>query len=168
MRTKVVFIFSVVLTLLGVSSCFKSQEYPLYPIITDPVFVFWGDDSAMLSFSFTDGDGDIGLYDSQVLPPYDTTSKYHYNLYIDYYEKDDVTGWQRGLDLAGDSITFKYRLKPIIVKGKNRGIKGRMDVKMKDYFNFFSNQSDTIKYSVQLIDQALNESDLLWTDEIVH
>lgn len=147
--------------------CFKSQEYPDYPIISDPFVVIYPD-SAVLTFSFTDGDGDIGLYDSEIDPPYDTSSRYHYNLYIDYYEKDDVLGWKPGLDLAGDSVVFKYRLEPIIVKGKKRGIKGTMDVTMKEYFNPLSSQSDTIKFGIVLIDKALNESDQIWTEEIVH
>lgn len=167
MKSKVIFIFSFFATVIVLNSCFKAQNYPLYPIISEPQFFITGD-SAQLSFSFTDGDGDIGLHDSEIEPPYDTSSRYHYNLYLDYYEKDDINGWQRGLDLAGDSITFKYRLEPIIVKGKSRGIKGTMDVTLKDYFNPFSNQSDTIKYSIVLIDKALNESNILWTEEIVH
>ncbi len=167
MKPKVLFIFTFIALIFSVSSCFKSQEYPLYPIISDAQFYIIND-SAQLSFSFTDGDGDIGLHDSETQAPYDTSSRYHYNLYIDYYEKDDFLGWQRGLDLAGDSITFKYRLEPIIVKGKSRGIKGTMDVSMKDFYNPFSTQSDTIKYSIVLIDKALNESEVLWTDEIVH
>ena len=166
MKSKVQLIFPFLVILITMNSCFKSQEYPLYPIISDAEFFIFGD-SAQLSFSFTDGDGDIGLYDSETESPYDTSSRYHYNLYIDYYEKDDVLGWQRGLDFDGDSIVFKYRLEPIIVKGKSRGIKGTMDVSMETYYNPISTQSDTIKYSIVLIDKALNESEMIWTNEIV-
>ena len=63
---------------------------------------------------------------------------------------------------------FEYRLHRIVVKGKSRGIKGTMDVIMGDFYNPFSDQNDTIMYRIQLIDRALNESNLLWTDEIVH
>ena len=165
MNAKVGYIFWAILPFLFLTSCFKGENYPVEPIISEPLFAASGD-SAVLTFSFTDGDGDIGLDDSEVSPPYDTASKYHYNLYVDYYEKDDVNGWQRGKDIAGDSIVFKYRLEPIIIKGKNRGIKGTMDVAMNNYYNPFSDQSDTIRYRIQLIDRALNESNYLETDMI--
>lgn len=73
-----------------VSSCFKNQEYPVEPMISDPSFTLLGD-SAILNFSFTDGDGDIGLDPGDTLSPYEPDSFYYYNLYIDYYEKR--CGW---------------------------------------------------------------------------
>ena len=166
MPTKVTFISSFVLVLLFLSACFKKQNYPIEPIISEPSFVILGD-SAVLSFQFTDGDGDIGLEDNETAPPYDTGSYYYHNLYLDYYEKDDVNGWQRGIDLAGDSISFSYRIEPINIKGKSRGIKGSMDVTINTFQNPFSSQSDTIKFTVKLIDRALNESNVIETLEIV-
>lgn len=166
MHTKINLIFTLSFMLLLLGSCFKSEEFPVIPIISEPEFVF-SNDSARLSFSFTDGDGDIGLSPEEIQAPYNAESYYYYNLYLDYYEKDDVEGWQRGRDLAGDSIVFQYRLKPIIVKGKARGIKGTMDVAIVNFFNPFSDQSDTIKYSIKLIDRALNESNVIETQPII-
>jgi len=166
MSAKVAFILPFVLVLSLLSACFKKQNYPIEPIISEPKFVILGD-SAILSFQFTDGDGDIGLEDNENSPPYDGSSYYYYNLYLDYYEKDDVNGWQRGIDLAGDSISFSYRIEPINEKGKNRGIKGSMDVTINTFQNPFSSQSDTIKFKVKLIDRALNESNVIETAEIV-
>lgn len=165
MRTKISFIFSILLMIVLISSCFKREEYPNEPVISDPIFSFSGD-SAQLTFSFTDGDGDIGLDPADTNAPFNPDSYYHYNLYLDYYEKDDVEGWVRGRDIAGDSIVFRYRLKPIIVKGKARGIKGTMDVAIINFANPFSDQSDTIKYRIRLIDKALNESNEIETSEI--
>jgi len=153
--------------LLLLNSCFKNQVFPVEPEIFEPEVTIMGD-SAQVTFGFTDGDGDIGLSDGDTLPPYDTSSKYHYNLIIEYFEKDDVLGWQPGLDLSGDTVFFEYRLHPIIVKGNSRGIKGTMDVMMADFYNPFSDQSDTIRYRIQLIDYALNESNLLDTDPVIY
>ncbi len=163
--TKIRFILSILFITFIATSCFKREEFPIEPIISDPVFVFSGD-SARLSFSFTDGDGDIGLAQGDTNAPYNPASFYHYNLYLDYFEKDDIEGWQPGIDLAGDTISFKYRLNPIIVKGKSVGIKGTMDVNIINFNNPFSDQSDTIKYVIKLIDKALNESNELETEEI--
>jgi hypothetical protein len=124
-------------------------------------------DSAMVSFGFTDGDGDIGLDDSELDPPYDSSSVYYYNLYLDYYEKDDANGWQQGTDLNGNPISFQYRIQRIEVKGKQRGMKGTIDVALNDFQNPFSDQSDTIKFTIKLIDRALNESNVIETAEIV-
>lgn len=158
------FLPGIFVLLLG--SCFKSEEYPIEPIISEPLFTNLTD-SAILSFHFTDGNGDIGLDDSETDAPFDSESYYYYNLYIGYYEKDDVNGWQPGLDLAGDSIFFKYRIERIEIKGKQRGMKGTMEVVMNDFQNPFSDQNDTIKFSIKLIDRDLNESNLLETPEIV-
>lgn len=159
--------FVILLVLIPLmQACFKAVDYPVEPVISAPEFTDMGD-SAVLSFQFTDGDGDIGLNDNEDQPPYDTSSYYYYNIYMDYYEKDDVNGWQRGLDLAGDSISFKYRIERINVKGKQRGMKGRIDVTLYSFQNPFSTQSDTIKFTVKLIDRALNESNVIETEEIV-
>ena len=165
MHTKIKLIFSFLMLVVLVSSCFKSEEYPIEPIIFDPIFLISGN-SAKLTFSFTDGDGDIGLPPGDTLAPYNPDSYYHYNLYVDYYEKDDENGWQRGRDLEGDSIVFQYRLKPIVVKGRARGIKGTMDVTMISFANPLSSQSDTIRFTIKLIDKALNESNVIETAEI--
>jgi len=164
--SKVAFILWFFLIGLILPSCFKSEEFPPEPVISEPGFIITGE-TAILSFRFTDGDGDIGLDDNEKDPPFDTTSYYYYNLYCDYYEKDDQNGWQRGLDLAGDSITFAYRLERIIVKGKQRGIKGSMDVTMNTFKNPFSTQSDTIKFRIKLIDRALHESNVIETEPII-
>jgi hypothetical protein len=165
MRTKLVFILSFLVTLGLLSSCFKNEEYPLEPIITNPTLTFTAD-SLKLTFDFTDGDGDIGLNPSELSAPFDEESYYYYNLYIEYFEKDDEKGWIPGLNLSGDSIVFEYRLKPIIVKGKSRGIKGTIEVFMNPFFNASSSQSDTVRYRIKLIDKALNESNELETAEI--
>lgn len=164
--TKVRLFLSFGFFILIHSSCFKSEEYPIEPIISEPNFIDMVD-SAIVSFNFTDGDGDIGLNDSEQEPPYDSSSFYHYNLYLDYYEKDDVNGWQRGKDLAGQDISFAYRIERIKVKGKQKGIKGKMEVTLNTYRNPFSSQNDTIKFVIKLIDRALNESNSIETQEII-
>lgn len=166
MTIKTGYIFLPALLLLLLSSCFKKEQYPIEPVISDAQFVNMTD-SAVVTFSFTDGDGDIGLDDAEMDPPFDSSSYYYYNLYLDYYEKDDANGWQQGLDLAGDPISFKYRIERIEVKGKQRGMKGTIDVALSDFQNPFSTQSDTIKFSIKLIDRALHESNVIETGEII-
>lgn len=165
--TKIHLFFSLTLVLGLLSSCFKKEEYPIEPLITYDSFMVVND-SAQITFNFTDGDGDLGLNDADTLSPYNIDSEFHYNLYIHYYEKYDQIGWSEGLDLDGNPIIFKYRIEPIDTKGKTKGIKGKMDVDLGNlYFNPLSDQSDTIKYSIQLIDRALHKSNIIESDEIV-
>ena len=166
-HTKIHFIFSFVVLIGLLSSCFKKEEYPIEPAISYDSYSFNGD-SLNLTFNFTDGDGDIGLNDHDTITPYDTSSFFQYNLYIHYFEKDDQNGWVNGMNLSGDTVIFTYRIEPIITKGKTKGIKGKMDVNLTHlYYNTLSNQSDTIKYSIQLIDRALNKSNIVESAEIV-
>lgn len=149
-----------------VSSCFKSEEFPLEPVISDPSVVVQGD-SAIVTFAFTDGDADLGLSPGDTLGIHAPSSYYYNNIYLDYYEKDDALGWVPGLDLSGDTIRFAYRIKPIVISENTQGIKGTIDVTIEDYKNPFSTQSDTIKFSIKLIDRALNESNVIETGEVI-
>ena len=163
-------ILKVFLRLLSIavflSACFKAETYPNEPIISDAEVSISGT-TAILSFNFTDGDGDIGLSDSQQSAPYDSSSYYHFNLYIEYFESDDNLGWVPGQAINGDTIVFSNRLEPIEFNGKAKGIKGVMEVEMDPFRNPSSTESDTIKYRITLIDRALNLSNALETGAIV-
>ena len=150
------------------TGCFEKESYPDTPAIE---FDDFRNDSTVgyLRIGFTDGDGDLGLNSTgkDMQAPYDSGSFYHHNLYLIYMEKDDQNGWQVGKDLAGDSILFKYRVKRID-KNTTSGLKGTLEIEIEpSYFNPLSDQSDTIKYRMKLIDRALNESDWVDTDPII-
>jgi len=98
--TKIHYIFSITLLIVVMSSCFKKETYPNEPIISYDAFSI-SNEKANLVFNFTDGDGDIGLSDSDTIFPYDINSEFHYNLLINYYEKDDILGWVEGKNLDG-------------------------------------------------------------------
>ena len=165
--TKIHYIFSFTLLIAVMSSCFKNETYPLEPIITYHSFSISGEE-ASLTFNFTDGDGDIGLSDSDTIAPYSVDSEFHYNLLINYFEKDDVLGWIQGQNLDGTPTIFEYRIKPIIIKGKTKGVKGKIEVDMGTvFFNPVSDQNDTIKYKIQLIDKALNKSNTIESEVII-
>jgi hypothetical protein len=124
-------------------------------------------DSAVIRIEFTDGEGDIGLKESDTLSPYGLSSKFHFNLYLVYYEKVDGMGWQVGKDFNGDSIVFRNRMLPVYT-GKPKSIDGIIEYKLEPfYYNFGSVDSDTIKYRIQLIDRALNESDWIETQPLI-
>lgn len=165
--TKIHYIFSFTLLITVMSSCFKKETYPIEPIISYDSFSI-SEGNASLAFNFTDGDGDIGLADSDTISPFDIDSEFHYNLLIHYFEKDDLLGWVQGLNLDGTPTVFQYRIKPIITIGKTKGIKGKIDVDMGTvFYNPLSDQNDTIKYEIQLFDKALNKSNSIESEVII-
>src|SRR5688572_11400793 len=84
--TKGLILFAFVV--LGVSACFDPPEFPKEPEIGDASVYFIDNpdnsenDTLMLSITFKDGDGDLGLDASQTNPPF------HPNNY--FLAKDDV------------------------------------------------------------------------------
>ena len=153
------------LVVLLAARCFKKNKFPSTPKIEFESFAITGD-SAKLIFSFEDGEGDIGLSNENVAPPYDLESFYYNNLYLVYYEKKDNGGWQPGTDSNGDSIVFANRLKPIY-DGKIKSISGTIEYTIEPiFYNLLSTDGDTIKYRILLIDRALNKSNWIETQEI--
>ena len=45
------------------------------------------DEKGTLKLAFTDAEGDIGYAGGDTLPPFGANDEYHYNFFIDYYEK---------------------------------------------------------------------------------
>lgn len=151
---------------LGFSSCLKPKEYDVVPVIEYKSFTPSGD-TAFLSITFTDGDGDVGLAEYETQPPYDTSSKFYYNLFINYYEK--VNGvWVQGTNALGEPVQFNYRVPYLTPEGNNKALKGEIQVKLSPrYYNVASPDSDTIKFDIQLADRALQLSNIVETPEIV-
>ena len=166
-KTKIGLISSLLLILFGLSACFKSKNFAVEPIISNPQSTVQGD-SATVSFDFTDGDADIGLDPSDTVGVHAPDSFFYYNIYLEYFEKDDVLGWVAGKDLNGDDVVFGYRIKPISVSENTEGISGRIDVSIEPtYRNHLSPESDTVKFKITLIDRALNVSNSLETAELI-
>lgn len=156
MKTKISFI--VIISALVLGSCLKAEEYPLEPVIKYESFSVMND-SASLVISFTDGDGDIGLNESDTTGDFSPSNFFHYNLFVEYYEKDDMLGWVKGKTLAGDDIVFLYRIPYLTPNGKNKALKGEIEVTIEPtYYNPFSSESDTIKYVISLADRSLKVS----------
>ena len=153
---------------LILSGCFKQEEYPLTPNVSFNDFIIFGNnDSAQILINFTDGDGNIGLADSDTLPPYDFEGNNYYNLYLHYYEMNDSLGWVKGKNLDGDPIIFNFRLHPILPYNQTKGIQGTIKYNFSLFYNAFSADSDTIKYKFQIVDRDLNFSNFGESDTII-
>jgi hypothetical protein len=139
-------------------SCQKKEVYPVIPEIQfesllkiyNPNTLVY--EKGVLKISFKDGDGDIGLTESDVLPPYD------YNLFISYYELQygDTTRV-----IIVDSNEFNARIPVLTPESVNKSIKG--DIEDTLFIYNYQSQFDTIRFDVYLVDRALHKSNMVST-----
>ncbi len=132
--------------------CFPKEQFPVEPRIADPVLVQFND-SASLTISFTDGDGDIGLNASDVQPPFDTGSTFYHNLFLEYEELRNGE-WVRPTLL----LPFYYRIPRITPAGQNKALEGEISVALKPWPIIPGNPYDTVRFTVKLVDRGLNQS----------
>ncbi|MBK7946699.1 MAG: hypothetical protein IPJ85_15975 [Flavobacteriales bacterium] len=118
-------------------------------------------DSASLVIYFTDGDGDIGLDDSDSSPPFNTGSDYYYNLFVEYEElQNDV--WVP-VSLA---LPLRYRIPRITPTGQNKALEGEIAVALP-WRIIPDSVTRTVRFNVRLVDRKLHESNRVYTDPIV-
>ena len=168
--------------LLVVCACQKQVEYPIEPKIAyegftylmNPDSTFSGE--GVISFSYTDGDGDLGLDDSDTLPPFGFHDTYYYNMVVDYLKSENgvfvktpllsphvPTSPDDTLALY-DTVTFNARFKRLRDSEEPKAISGSMDYKLTVQ-NPFS-PDDTVKFEIRILDRALHESNVIQTDPI--
>lgn len=157
-----IFKVSLFLLVMAVSSCHKAEEFPVEPEITFTSFEPKSDGTAQLTFEFTDGDGDIGLNPRDTLNPYNPGNKYYYNVFVEYYELQN--GIWTLIPITNPPLY--YRSPVVTPKGQNKTLNGSMTIDLPFYHNPASS-FDTIKLSMQLVDRALNESNIVETSTIV-
>ena len=157
--------FSLLAAFASLFSCKKPETYPVEPAIQFENFTKYtniqGKDSVgVLKISFTDGDGDIGLAPDDTLNPYNSGSKYYYNFFIDYFEK------QKGVYTKVElPITNNSRIPVILPDGETKSVKG--DIEMVLYINNINSTYDTICYEASICDRALHISNTIRTPDIV-
>ena len=161
---------------LAMLSCQKPVEYPIEPKIAYEGFTYlFNSDSTfsgegIISFSYTDGDGDLGLDDADTLSPFGFHDAHYYNMMIDYlkcvngeFMKTPLLSWNAQTQ-SYDTVTFNARFKRLRDSEEPRAISGTMDYKLLVQNPFSPN--DTIKFEIRILDRALHESNVIQTDPI--
>ena len=150
-------------------ACLEKVEFPIEPMISFNGFAkivdtTGIDNRGILEIHYQDGDGDIGLKDSDTLPPYD------YNMIICYFEKIDgrfeevfLTYYNKDTQKM-DTINMNVRIPMLTPSGKNKAIKGIIQDTL--YINNYASPYDTIRFEVYILDRALHESNRVTTPEI--
>ena len=158
----IVIFFSV----LVLSACIKQEHYPIIPQIQFQQFITVFDTGkfavkGILSISYTDGDGDLGLSNGDTLPPYDTSGQYYYNYVITF--KNKVNGIYKKIDL---DPPFSARIPILNPDYPGKAIKGAIidtiNLGLIPHPGY-----DTILFEAFLYDRALNKSNVISTPDII-
>ncbi len=144
----------------GLTGCIKEVQYPLEPQIEFNRFatiqdITKKDSVGFITVSYTDGDGDIGLFD------YDSVEPYKYNFYLKMLQYVDNQLIE--VKPVDDSVTFNARIPILTPAGRNKNIKGNITMTLALYFARQMLESDTIAFEIYIKDRALNESNVLQT-----
>ncbi len=143
--------------------CLDPDEYPPEPRIEFEDFQEVNQNKALLTISFRDGDGNVGLAKGDTTGDFAPGNRYYNNLFLEYYEKRNGQWVKRDLDPP-----FHYRVPPLDDENDDEeSLEGDIQVTLEPYYYDPTSPYDTIKYSIQLADKALNESNVVETDPIV-
>lgn len=143
------------------TGCLKTEKFPVEPKIEFKSFERFSNDSASLVIKFTDGDGDIGLEAADTFPPYETNSAFYNNLLLKYFELTD--GEWNEVELPEP---IGYRIPRITPNGQNKTLEGEIAIAIDPFSLFILTDSGTVRYSVEILDRALNRSNLVYTSGI--
>lgn len=150
--------FLILLAFLG---CRKKPNYPDEPVITFKSFDVM-QDSAVFTFSFTDGDGNIGLKEGDTTGVFSPDTIFYYNVFLEYYEFEGGAFVKRNL-----FIPFYYRTPYIEPEGKDKWLEGDISVTITPFYYDFTSPRDTFMYTAQLVDRAQNLSNIIETPAMI-
>jgi hypothetical protein len=140
--------------------CIKKDEFPIVPVIKWEGYSVLrngaGYDSlAFLKISYTDGDGNIGLNE------WDTVAPYKYNFFVKMFQmKNDSL---QEIIFPDSTINFNGRIPMLTPVGKNKNIKGDIEMMLEIYFASAILTSDTIAFELYIQDRDLNKSNIIET-----
>ncbi|PLX10381.1 MAG: hypothetical protein C0598_10500 [Marinilabiliales bacterium] len=172
---KIILISIVIVSI--VYGCTKFETFPIEPAIEYQDFVILVNEESGISergvikFTYTDGDGDLGLSSADTLPPFDVDGDYYYNMIIRYFEQQNGEFVEVPLLVFNtetqtyDTSTFNSRFPVLTPNGGNLNIKGLFQDTLYIYNPL--TEYDTIKFKVSIYDRALHQSNEIETPPIV-
>lgn len=167
---------------LVVEACQKPVEYTIEPRIEYQGFTYlFNADSTfsgqgILSFTYTDGDGDLGLDETDTMSPFGFHDTHYYNMKIDYlkcvngeFVKTPLLSPHVPTNPADtlvlyDTVTFNARFRRLRDSEEPKAIEGTMEYKLTVQNPLSPN--DTVKFEIRILDRALHESNTIQTDAI--
>jgi hypothetical protein len=148
--------------------CRKDASFSTIPSITlksATKVKYNGLDSIIFMIDYKDGDGDIGLSQSDTTYPYEYGGKYYNNIIIDYYEKDGNTFRRVKPPFTNiDTVQFSYRIPVLNNTKKSRPILGSVRVGVQ--LVLVPQYSNICMFKIRLYDKALNVSNTVESQAI--
>jgi hypothetical protein len=151
---KYFFLFSVI-TLSLFSGCKPEPVFPVEPVLTFKEYIQNNtSDSLQVVFSFTDGDGDIGIDENG------TDSNMVLTLYVpgnagNFIPQDDIS------TAAPDSIYYNYRI-PQLTRSQ-KGVEGDVYLTVNKAFI----TRDTIRFNAFMLDQTQHRSATVQSPSVI-
>jgi len=156
--------------IIFLNSCYEPEEYPIEPHIEFVSFLTYvdldsGEEFGSFKISFTDGDGDIGLAEEDTVSPFNPSSKYYYNFFLDFYIKKN--GSFVPYVFPDTNFTYNSRI-PLILNNKEaKAIRGEIDIEINISIIKAILSGDTLMMEAYIADRALHESNIVQSYEIV-
>lgn len=144
-------------------SCRKIEVYPDEPMISFREVVVRDSFDVLenpikyvkLTFDLIDGDGDIGLTDSDTTGPFHRDSQYYYNLFITEYEKVG----EEFIEVSDVDFPRNFRIPDLTPQGQNKTLKATIDIEMEyRYSETKPLPFSEFKYFFYVYDRALHPS----------
>lgn len=163
-----IIIFALILGTL--SSCRPDPTFPDEPTLEFKSFTQTtdgnGQNVANFIMRFTDGDGNVGLEQSDTTGVFcPDTCFYHYNLFCNYYEKQEGEWVHYSYENEDILVPFYYRVPRVIPNGQNPSLEGDIDIFMNTYF--LPTSYDTCRFEAFLVDRDLNHSNVIMSREFI-
>jgi hypothetical protein len=149
----------IALFAVAIGGCTPDPVFPVEPMLTFKEFIQRpGSDSLDVVFSFTDGDGDIGV----------AVNSSDSNMVLTAYHRDPASGLWVVVDNPNtanplDSLCYTYRI-PKLAAGQE-GLEGDIYVTINK--TFLALTEDTLQFNAFLLDQSRNRSPYVRTPEVV-
>ena len=156
-------VVTLLATVLALAACQEKIDFPIEPQITYNGFLYLIDaDSTLtgegiLSIDYTDGDGDLGLDDTDTVSPFGIGDPYYYNLLIDYFRWD-------GSQFVADTLHFNARFKRLSTTDEPKAIFGTIDNRMM--LRNPLHPHDTFQLQIRIVDRALHLSNTVVTEPL--
>ena len=150
---------------LALTGCLEDVSFPDEPQIEFMSFIVDETDNAVLSFSVTDGDGDLGLNSDDIAHPFCPSCEHYYNLKCEYDELRDGVWTHIELNPQEGQVPFYYRVPRANPSGTNQAIDGVIEVAMNTWH--LNSSYDTLRFRMTIEDRSLNLSNEDTTSVIV-
>ncbi len=179
---KLFYLSLLALVLVFVFSCKKDTTTPnVPPVISYGSFTMTDANNAILTFNFSDADGDIGLQPSDTSGPYATGTVGYNDFYMHFYYKNSAGNWvqnyfpypKQPLHSPIDSSIVADRIPYIDNTSKVKALSGEIIIPMFEYkpvpqYPGGVAGPDTLnhfKYEFWIYDRAGHKSNVITTPE---